>query len=101
LSYHGNEHYNSISELHHLDDNEELKQSQGSLHPKPGFLEQRALENSRLRSIRKHESHPSSPQDEILDAILSSRKEFETNGKRDMEVALTESMQDYEKIAEE
>ncbi len=32
---------------------------------------------------------------------MSSRKEFETNGKRDMEVALTESMQDYEKIAEE
>jgi hypothetical protein len=51
--------------------------------------------------MRKHESHPSSPQDDILDAILSSRKEFETNGKRDMEVALTESMQDYEKIAEE
>jgi len=29
---------------------------------------------------------------------MSSRKEY---GKRDMEVALTESMQDYEKIAEE
>jgi hypothetical protein len=29
---------------------------------------------------------------------MSSRKEFD---KRDMEVALTESMQDFEKIAEE
>ena len=29
---------------------------------------------------------------------MSSRKEY---GKRDMEVALTESMQDYEKISEE
>jgi hypothetical protein len=34
---------------------------------------------------------------DLTSTILKSRKEFEHNGKRDMEVALAESMKLYEK----
>jgi hypothetical protein len=79
-------------------------------HQKPGTLESKALQLSKLR---KQHSKPSNGEHQIQTsaasptsdsfeaALLNSRKDFETNGKRDMEVALEESLQDYERTVED
>jgi len=96
LSYHGRSHYNSIKKVG--------KEHESLLGTTFGQMEDIALRNAKIRADKRKEqrenntvimlnNHP----DEILNAIINkSREDFETNGKRDMEVALEESLALYE-----
>eukprot|EP00347_Sterkiella_histriomuscorum_P002114 403369422 len=134
LSYHGNKHYNSITEinpsssiqsqrnLNMHQEEEKISQNQMQQQQKkaqklqPGQLEDQALMMSqRRKQLLDSQSHNNQNQqksnmintssssnthqnhDIVSDLIMRSRKDFEQQGKRDMEVALAESMQNYEK----
>jgi len=90
LSYHGSSHYNSIKKIGQEND--------GLLDNEPGVLEDVVLRNSRARlenrNVRNAQvaDHERTDANFLGEAINLSRAEFENKGRRDMEIALEESL---------
>lgn len=93
LSYHGKSHYNSIVRINGNNIREENKENFGR-------IEELALKNAKNRVSRgkkelkdKKDEFRDILEEEVEEAIVLSRSDFETKGRRDMEAALEESMQ--------
>jgi len=93
LSYHGSSHYNSIKKIGQEND--------GVLDNEPGVLEDVVLRNSRTRLENRNVRNANVADFERTDstflseALGLSRAEFENKGRRDMEIALEESLQSF------
>lgn len=95
LSYHGASHYNSVKKI--TQENEPL------LDTEIGDIESTALKNATERAEQRKENRPiesnnvvrGSEATLIKDIINLSRKEFENAGRRDMEIALEESLASF------